>query len=49
MTGRSCSSPSEGAADADGAALGQGDAAITQDRVKIATEGFLFAARLRGQ
>jgi environmental stress-induced protein Ves len=39
----------QGAADADGAALGQGDAAITQDRVKIATEGFLFAARLWGQ
>jgi environmental stress-induced protein Ves len=39
----------EGAADADGAALGQGDAAITQDRVKIATEGFLFAARLRAE
>lgn len=39
----------DGAADADGVALGQGDAAITHDRVKIDTEGFLFAACLTAE
>lgn len=37
-----------GAADADGAALAEGDAAIAAGRVRADTEGFLFAARLTG-
>jgi uncharacterized protein len=36
----------EGAADADGLALAEGDAAVTMDQVRTDTEGFLFAARL---
>lgn len=36
-----------GAADVNGAALGQGDAASAENWVKADTEGFLFAARLR--
>jgi environmental stress-induced protein Ves len=36
-----------GAADVNGAALGQGDAALAEDVVRADTEGFLFAARLR--
>ena len=36
----------QGAADVDGAALGEGDAVITQARVTADTEGFLYAARL---
>ncbi len=39
----------EGAADVDGAALAQGDAVITQDRVTAAAEGFLFAACLTAE
>jgi len=36
----------EGAADADGLALAEGDAAITMEHVRTDTEGFLYAARL---
>ena len=36
----------QGAADADGLALGEGDAAVTMDNVRTDTEGFLYAARL---
>ena len=36
-----------GAADAGGAALRQGDAAVSEGNVTTDTEGFLFAARLR--
>lgn len=36
----------QGAADVNGAVLGQGDAAIARDRVSADTEGFLYAARL---
>jgi hypothetical protein len=36
----------EGAAEAGGAVLRQGDAAVMADRVTAGTEGFLFAARL---
>lgn len=39
----------EGAADADGAALGEGDAAMTERHVTAGTEGFLFVARLSPQ
>jgi environmental stress-induced protein Ves len=36
-----------GAADVNGAALGQGDAAVVADFARTGTEGFLFVARLR--
>jgi environmental stress-induced protein Ves len=36
-----------GAADVEGQALGQGDAAVAEGHVTADTEGFLFAARLR--
>jgi hypothetical protein len=36
----------EGAADHDGAALGTGDAAVTERHATADTEGFLFVARL---
>ena len=36
-----------GAADVNGAALGQGDAAVAADFARTDTEGFLFVARLR--
>lgn len=36
----------EGAADADGLALREGDAAVTGGHVRTDTEGFLYAARL---
>ncbi|MCA3572803.1 MAG: HutD family protein [Aestuariivirga sp.] len=36
-----------GAADVNGAALGQGDAAVVADFARTSTEGFLFVARLR--
>jgi hypothetical protein len=39
----------QGAADADGAALGEGDTALTSDRVAADTEGFLFVARLHAE
>lgn len=39
----------QGAADANGAALGEGDAAITDRHVAAHTEGFLFVARLSPQ
>jgi uncharacterized protein len=39
----------EGAADLDGAALGEGDAAITERHATAGTEGFLFVARLSPQ
>jgi hypothetical protein len=39
----------EGAADAGGAALGQGDAALTHGHVTADTEGFLYVARLRAE
>ncbi len=38
-----------GAADVDEASLGEGDAAVTEGRVRAATEGFLYAARLKAQ
>ena len=36
----------QGAADVEGVALGEGDAAIAEGRVTADTEGFLYAARL---
>jgi len=39
----------EGAADLDGAALGEGDAAVTEGHATAETEGFLFMARLLPQ
>jgi uncharacterized protein len=39
----------EGAADAGGLAMGQGDAAVTASAVTADTEGFLFVARLRAE
>lgn len=39
----------EGAADVNGKALAQGDAALAADTVSADTEGFLFAARLQSR